>query len=957
MLFIAANPPDTSRLAIEVELRNIRQALQQADHGDQFALIAEWAIRPSDIQELILRHQPQILHFSGHNVTAAERSSVAARPGTREFTTRLLRRREVERSSGGLLVRGVDERAVEVPPEALRELLAQFSTMIRCVVLNACETHHQADALARELDFVVGTSSALNDDAAAAFSASFYRALAFGQTIASAFKLGRNAISLVGLPDAAIPQLFSRDGGPTPDQFTFVGEALDQDPEHHDLASRDPEPPRTDNTSRVRGNARRHASTPSPALEANAPPRATTTARPIAARAPRRTSTQERAFPTRLDPFPGRARLPPALRNLDRPRLDIFGTREGDRVRWEYTTPERAGVVHAREARGLQALHERSRLLFARPDGDLARRLGQSLSRFLFGDPDDPGYELVFRALLNRGGRASRLRTGPSHVAARCRIHADDATLLALPWSLVAEGDEWYADDGWSFELGRSRRARRSVRLRGPCTILVIAPRSTGANLSPIPHYEDIQDVLVRAWPLVGSAGLDQHVELARTWSEIVRLLRVRKPEIVYYYGRASSVGRTPCIRLDLPGHGHEDIELSALLEQLSGRARVLYLNSDSRRPLDLGGVDTSALPCVITPGMPHAGPEADAAGTQWLWMMLKQGREPVDALHDVLREQSTLRAGWMSAHTSYGEWITDVAPSEDFSGRARLRVDRAAQRSQMLESIRLLASHPTRLVESFIVCGEDAYSMRNLGDLLYQHIHDFGPANVRVVRNRLALPRDRQDMFERLRDLLAEEILELEPGESVARGVHRKLAELPARHGTRKVLWLDWGTVGRGTTSPALQVRALVEWLRFATEELGAQCPADVRVISMLSISASARGCERIEQYLDDLIPRRHAALVYSSTAHYTRLPRPGAVSKRDLIDFLDKYSSCPKDLVNTIAGVVHARTSGQFELVVREIESVETGATTWTDLARSDDGANDRAIADDYNEDELIQ
>ena len=151
--------------------------------------------------------------------------------------------------------------------------------------------------------------------------------------------------------------------------------------------------------------------------------------------------------------------------------------------------------------------------------------------------------------------------------------------------------------------------------------------------------------------------------------------------------------------------------------------------------------------------------------------------------------------------------------------------------------------------------------------------------------------------------------------------------------------------------------MRALVEWLRFATEELGAQCPADVRVISMLSISASARGCERIEQYLDDLIPRRHAALVYSSTAHYTRLPRPGAVSKRDLIDFLDKYSSCPKDLVNTIAGVVHARTSGQFELVVREIESVETGATTWTDLARSDDGANDRAIADDYNEDELIQ
>ncbi len=928
ILLLAANPPETGRLGVELEIRDIRQFLQQATYGRQFELRSEFAVRPPDIQEHILRHRPAILHFSGHNVTAAER----ARAGAREFSASASARAR-RRGPGGLIIRARDDSAVELPPEALRALLQQFSDELRCVVLNACETHEQAEALAGSIDFVIGMSRALDDEAAIAFSASFYRALAFGESIERAFHLGRNAIAMVvGLGEHEVPRLFTREGGPSASQFRFAGEG-----DGASASGDAPAPSRDAAVTRPRGAAASR-------VEAPASP----------GRARRRAADGSGSSPARLDPFPG-ARM---LRDVDAPSrrvtLDAIGERDGDRVVWRFRARGQPAVVRAREATGVQALLERARLLHARPDGALALRLGQALTRFVFGAPDEPGYDEVFRALLDRRGVS---RAGPAHVPARCRLHLRDATLLSLPWALMAEGADWLLDDGWTFELARAARPRKSVRLPGPCAVLVIAPRATGGNLDPVPHFDDIEDVLTRAWPLVGRRGVAQHLELARAWSEVRRLLRTRKPDIVYFYGRASMTGGAPTLRLDLAGDGHEDIPLGELLDALGGRARALYLNTDSRRPLSLAQVDTSALPCVIAPTRPAGGIEGDAAGAQWLWMMLKQGLDPVAALQAVARERSTLRAATMCAHTRFDEWITDVAPSEDCSGRARLRVDRTVQRAQLLEGIRTLASHPTRLVESVVVCGEDPYSMRHLGDLLYQHVHDFGPASVRVVRNRIPLPRERAALLEQLRALLREELLELEPGESVTRGIARKLAEIPARQGARKLLWIDWGAVGPGTKSPALQVRDLVEWLRFAADELGTHCPRSVRILSLLSISASARGCARIEEYLDDLIPRRHASIVFSPSAHYTRLPRPGAVSKRDLIDFLDKYSSCPKDLISPVSTVINARAAGSFEAVVTAIEEVETGAVTWSELARALPSESEREPAARYDEDELIQ
>src|SRR6185369_5923130 len=72
---------------------------------------------------------------------------------------------------------------------------------VRCVVLNACFTEAEADAIAEHVDYVVGTRAALPDPAAIAFSKGFYRTIGAGESLKKAF--------LVGVAEAqAGPELF-----------------------------------------------------------------------------------------------------------------------------------------------------------------------------------------------------------------------------------------------------------------------------------------------------------------------------------------------------------------------------------------------------------------------------------------------------------------------------------------------------------------------------------------------------------------------------------------------------------------------------------------------------------------------------------------------------------------------------------------------------------------------------
>ncbi|AOK51251.1 hypothetical protein WT74_00025 [Burkholderia stagnalis] len=100
-----------------------------------------------------------------------------------------------------------------VGADALADLFRVLKDGIRVVMLNACYSAVQAKAIVEQIDFVVGMSDSIRDDAARVFAAAFYRGLAFGRSVRSAFDLGINELKLAGLgPEDSIPQLLIREG-------------------------------------------------------------------------------------------------------------------------------------------------------------------------------------------------------------------------------------------------------------------------------------------------------------------------------------------------------------------------------------------------------------------------------------------------------------------------------------------------------------------------------------------------------------------------------------------------------------------------------------------------------------------------------------------------------------------------------------------------------------------------
>ena len=178
ILFLAANPKDTSPLRLGEEARAIKERLRLADLRDQFVFEQEHAVRVIDLEGHLLHHQPHIVHFSGH--------------GSR---------------TGKIILENVLGRRKAITAGALKDLFATLKDNIRCVVLNACYSEAQAKGIVESIDCVVGMGRAIDDSSAIAFAASFYQGLGYGRSIQTAFELGKGQINLQGLPGKDVPQL------------------------------------------------------------------------------------------------------------------------------------------------------------------------------------------------------------------------------------------------------------------------------------------------------------------------------------------------------------------------------------------------------------------------------------------------------------------------------------------------------------------------------------------------------------------------------------------------------------------------------------------------------------------------------------------------------------------------------------------------------------------------------
>lgn len=176
-LFLGVNREATQALRVSQEAHDLELALRQATPPVQFYIRDQQAGRLVDLQSSLLRHRPQIVHFSGHG------------------------------NADG--IRLEDETGQVVQGPVLARILGVFKKQIRCVVLSACYSQDQAQAIAEDIDCVVGIPSSLGDRAASCFSTAFYHALAFGGSLAEAFYLACAQIDLSRLRQEETPKLIA----------------------------------------------------------------------------------------------------------------------------------------------------------------------------------------------------------------------------------------------------------------------------------------------------------------------------------------------------------------------------------------------------------------------------------------------------------------------------------------------------------------------------------------------------------------------------------------------------------------------------------------------------------------------------------------------------------------------------------------------------------------------------
>ncbi|MCG5062242.1 MAG: CHAT domain-containing protein [Limnoraphis sp. WC205] len=169
ILFLSSNPNGTNHLALEKELKTIRETLQLSDNRDKFYLESRGDLTFEDLQSYLLQIKPRILHFSGH--------------GSGET---------------GIILSNDQDEAVQVSTDALADLFSlfnnQFPERLECVFLNACYTKFQADEIVKHIKYVIGTNKKIEDQLAIDFSQGFYKGLGAGISIEAAYQLAVNAL-------------------------------------------------------------------------------------------------------------------------------------------------------------------------------------------------------------------------------------------------------------------------------------------------------------------------------------------------------------------------------------------------------------------------------------------------------------------------------------------------------------------------------------------------------------------------------------------------------------------------------------------------------------------------------------------------------------------------------------------------------------------------------------------
>jgi hypothetical protein len=184
VLFLAANPIDTSyRLRLDEEMREITREIRSSPYSYLFEIHSEWAVRPKDLQEALVLYRPHIIHLSGHATRAK-----------------------------GIMLEDESGKLCPISVQAFVDLFRVLRGSTRLVFLNLCYTERHIRQLSELIDYTIGIKTKIGDKGAIIFSASFYKGLALGLPVKTAFELAINHLMLRNMRFSTSPLLMVRDG-------------------------------------------------------------------------------------------------------------------------------------------------------------------------------------------------------------------------------------------------------------------------------------------------------------------------------------------------------------------------------------------------------------------------------------------------------------------------------------------------------------------------------------------------------------------------------------------------------------------------------------------------------------------------------------------------------------------------------------------------------------------------
>jgi hypothetical protein len=185
ILYLTANPDRGNALRVDVEVRQVLEAVRGSKLRDNVVIHQSPAADLDSFINGLNDHTPRIVHFSGHGYSggiAVDHARIQ-RPRGKVITFDLL---------GKALM------SVDAPPDV--------------VVLNACESAGARNALLRTTKALVVMNDSISDVAATAFAAKFYAAIASGQSLKSAFGQGLVAVAAASIVEVDIPKLVTAKG-------------------------------------------------------------------------------------------------------------------------------------------------------------------------------------------------------------------------------------------------------------------------------------------------------------------------------------------------------------------------------------------------------------------------------------------------------------------------------------------------------------------------------------------------------------------------------------------------------------------------------------------------------------------------------------------------------------------------------------------------------------------------